>query len=166
VSLPYRCLSIPKGCLRAPSLYINSGAHPHLNQSITFTVQHVITHACSLEQLTHTKQRLQGLTAGKNSQASLQGEKKWTPISSSRNCFCYLSSHVHQNKPGRCSFCTGGARHGRRRGRRRGRGRRFRGRRGPRSPPPHRASPATSRNHSSTSPYTAGLVSHSPSPAA
>jgi hypothetical protein len=67
---------------------------------------------------------------------------------------------------GRCFFCTGGARHGRRRGRRGGRNRRFRGRRGPRSPPPRRASPAASSNRSSTPPYTAGLASRSPSLAA
>jgi hypothetical protein len=67
---------------------------------------------------------------------------------------------------GRCFFCTEGARHGHCRGQHRGRGRRFRGRRGPRSFPPRRASPATSSNRSSTPPYTAGLVSRSPSPVA
>jgi hypothetical protein len=77
----------------------------------------------------------------------------------------YLVIPIKTNQ-GRCCFCTRGARHGCRRGRRGGRGRRFRGRHGPRSPPPCRASPAASSNRSSTPPYTAGLVSRSPSPAA
>jgi hypothetical protein len=41
VSLPYRCLFHPKGCLGAPSLYINSGVHPPHNQSIHSLFQHL-----------------------------------------------------------------------------------------------------------------------------
>jgi hypothetical protein len=51
-----------KGCLHAPSLYINSGVHP-LNQSIPlFVLQHVITHLLSSERRGTRRQRQVGLT--------------------------------------------------------------------------------------------------------
>jgi hypothetical protein len=83
----------------------------------------------------------------------------------------YLVIPIKTNQ-GRCFFCTRGARHGRRRGGRGGRGHLFCGRRERRSPSPRHALPAASSNHSSehawmsTPPYTARLVSRSPSPAA
>jgi hypothetical protein len=122
-----------------------------------------------LSKLTHAHtERPEGPHRGKSRRSSSKVSKMdpESPFRLVETAFAtYLVIPIKTNQ-GRCFFCTRGARHGHRRGRRGGRGRRFLGCRGPRFPPPRRASPAASTNRSSTPPYTAGLASRSPSSAA